>query len=93
MTYRTLTEVWHRPGEIFPSQGKYVVKLLERFGMVDSKIVSTLMELKFKKLFGNPIRPMMENPTKYRQLMGALMFLVKSRPVVCFEISLGHNQP
>ena len=28
-------EVWQRPGEIFLSQGKYIVKLLERFSMVD----------------------------------------------------------
>lgn len=26
-------EVWQRPSEIFLSQGKYVAKLLERFGM------------------------------------------------------------
>ena len=34
-------EVWQRPGEIFLSQGKYVVKLLARFGMVDCKSMST----------------------------------------------------
>ena len=32
-------------GEIFLSQGKYIVKLLERFGMVDCNSVSTPMEL------------------------------------------------
>jgi len=30
-------EVWQKPSEIFLSQGKYVVKILERFGMVDCK--------------------------------------------------------
>ena len=45
--------VWQRPGEILLSQGKDVVKLLEIFGMVDCKSVSTPMELNFKKLCGN----------------------------------------
>eukprot|EP00253_Pinus_taeda_P012149 PITA_12149 len=30
-------DVWQKPGEIFLSQGKYVVKILERFGKVDCK--------------------------------------------------------
>ena len=32
MHYFLCLEVWQRPGEIFLSQGKYVVKLLERVG-------------------------------------------------------------
>ena len=41
MHYFLGLEVWQRPGEIFLSQGKYIVKLLERFGMVDCKSVLT----------------------------------------------------
>ena len=80
-------EVWQRPGEIFLSQGKYVVKLLERFGMVDCKSVSTPMEVNFKKLCGNAAGPVLANPTKYRQLVAALMFLVNSHPDVCFAVN------
>jgi hypothetical protein len=80
-------EVWQRPGEIFLSQGKYVVKLLERFGMVHCKSVSTPMELNFKKLSGNAVGPVLENPTEYQQLVGALMFLVNSCPDVCFVVN------
>ena len=58
-------QVWQGPGEIFLSQGKYVLKPLERFGVVDCKSVSTPMELNFKKLSGNAIGPMLENPTQY----------------------------
>eukprot|EP00253_Pinus_taeda_P002189 PITA_02189 len=32
-------EVWQKPGEIFLSQGKYVVKILEIFGMMDCSVV------------------------------------------------------
>ena len=77
-------EVWQRPGEIFLSQGKYVVKLLERFGMVDCKYVSTPMELNFKKLSGNAAGLVLANPIEYRQLVGAPMFLLNSRSDVCF---------
>ena len=41
-------EVWQKPGEIFLSQGKYVVKVLERFGMMGCKFVTTLRILTFR---------------------------------------------
>ena len=80
MHYFLGLEVWQRPGEIFLSQGKYIVKLLERFVMVDCKSVSTPIELNFKKLSGSAAGPVLANPTEYCQLVGALMFLAKSRP-------------
>ena len=46
MHYFLGLEVWQKPGEIFLSQGKYIVKLLEIFGMVDCKSVTNLMEMK-----------------------------------------------
>eukprot|EP00253_Pinus_taeda_P025191 PITA_25191 len=87
MHYFLGLEVWQNPGEIFLSQGKYVVKILERFGMVDCKPVATLMELDFKKLSGSATGPVLRNATEYRQLVGALMFLVNSRPDICFAVN------
>ena len=55
--------------------------------MVDYKSVSTPMELNFKKLCGSVVGPELGNLTKYRQLVGALMFLVNSRPNVCFAVN------
>ena len=63
------------------------MKLLERFGMVDCKSVSTLMEINFKKLSGSAIGRVLENPTEYRQLVGALIFLVNTRPNICFAVN------
>eukprot|EP00253_Pinus_taeda_P004198 PITA_04198 len=80
-------EVWQKPGEIFLSQGKYVVKILERFGMVDCKPVTTPMELDFKKLSRSAAGPVLQNATEYRQLIGALMFLVNSRMDICFAVN------
>ncbi len=48
MHYFLGLEVWKRPGGIFLSQEKYVVKLLERFGMVNVKSMTTPMEANFK---------------------------------------------
>ena len=85
MHYFLGLEVWQRPGEIFLSQGKYIGKILERFGMVDCKSVSTPMELNFKKLSSSVVGPVLSNPTEYRQLVGASMFLVNTRPDICFK--------
>ena len=87
MHYFLGLEVWQRPGEILLSQGKYIVKHLERFGMVDYKFVSTSMELNFKKLSGSVAGLVLANPTEYLQLVGALMFLVNTRPNVCFVVN------
>ena len=87
MHYFLGLEVWQKPGEIFLSQGKYIVKLLERCGMVDCKFVSTSMECNFKKLCGSAAGPRLANPSEYHQLVGALMFLVNSRLDICFAVN------
>ena len=61
------------------------MKLLERFSMVDCKSVSTPREL--KKLSGSAVGPVLSNPTEYRQLVGALVFLVNTRPYICFVVN------
>ena len=63
------------------------MKLLKRFGMVDHKSVSTPMELNFKKLSGSAGGPVLANRTEYHQLIGALMFLVNTRPGICFAVN------
>jgi len=63
-----------------------VVKILERFGMVDWKPVTTSMELDFKKLSSNATGLVLRNATKYCQLIKALMFLVNSHLDICFAV-------
>eukprot|EP00253_Pinus_taeda_P003483 PITA_03483 len=87
MHYFLGLEVWQKPGEIFLSQGKYVVKILERFGMVDCKPVTTPMELDFNKLSGSAAGHVLQNVSEYRQLVKALMFLVNSCPDICFAVN------
>ena len=87
MHYFLGLEIWQKPREIFLSQGKYAVKILERFGMVDCKPVTTPMELDFKKLSGSVVGPVLRNATEYQQLVGALIFLVNSCPDICFAVN------
>jgi len=63
------------------------VKLLERCGMVDCKSIATPMELNFKKLCGSVSRARLANHSEYRQLVGALMFLVNFHPDICFSVN------
>eukprot|EP00253_Pinus_taeda_P017331 PITA_17331 len=87
MHYFLGLEVWQRPGEIFFSQVKYVVKLLERFGMIECKSLATPTEMNFKKLCGEAARLDMANPSEYRELIGALMFLVNTCPYICYAVN------
>eukprot|EP00253_Pinus_taeda_P001473 PITA_01473 len=87
MHYFLGLEVWQNPREISLSQGKYVVNILERFGMVYCKPVTTPMELDFKKLSSSATGPILQNASEYHQLIGALMFLVNSRLDICFAVN------
>ena len=63
------------------------MKILETFGMVDCKPVTTSMELNFKNLCGNATGPELGNDFEYRQLIGALMFLVNTHTDICFPVN------
>eukprot|EP00253_Pinus_taeda_P002285 PITA_02285 len=86
MHYFLGLEVWKKSGNIFFSQVKYVVKLLEIFGMVECKSLPTPMEMNFKKLCGEVVGPDLASPSEYRQLVGPLMFLVNTHHDICFEV-------
>ena len=50
MHYFLGLEVWRKSGEIMLTQGKYVVEILKRFGMMDCKSMSTSMTTNSKLL-------------------------------------------
>ena len=50
MHYFLGLEVWQFLDEIFLNQGKYTVEILKRFGMLDCKIINTLMLTNLKLL-------------------------------------------
>jgi hypothetical protein len=73
MHYFLGLEVWKRQDEIFMAQGKYIVYLLKRFGMMDCKSMSTLMITNLRKLHDSDTGSDLVDPTMYRQLIRSLM--------------------
>ena len=71
----------------FPLSRKYILKLLEKCGIMEWNSVSTPMDINFKKLFGSDVGPELANPSEYRQLVGALIFLVNSQSDICFVVN------
>jgi hypothetical protein len=85
MHYFLGLEVWQRSNEIFLSQGKYIVEILQRFRMMDCKSMTTPMTINLKLLsdeFSDLVDPMM-----YRQLIGSLMYVVNTRLDICFAMN------
>eukprot|EP00253_Pinus_taeda_P032310 PITA_32310 len=75
MHYYSALKVWQEPDEIYLGQGKYVIKMLKKFDMMDCKPI-TPMITNLKRLRNYESSPM--DPTKYRQLIGSLMYLVNT---------------
>jgi hypothetical protein len=53
MHYFLGLEVWQRSDEIFLSQGKYIVEILKKFGMMDCKSMTTPMTINLNLLSDN----------------------------------------
>ena len=78
-------EVWQELGHIFLGQGKYAIDILRRFLMEDCRPMSMPMVTNWKKL--RAYEGELVDPTLYRQLIGSLMYLVNSRPDLCFAVN------
>ena len=85
MHYFLGLEVWQEPGHIFLGQGKYAIDILKRFQMEDCRPMVTPMITNWKKL--NASESELVDPTLYRQLIGSLMYLVNTRPDICFAVN------
>ncbi|GKV37454.1 hypothetical protein SLEP1_g45485 [Rubroshorea leprosula] len=66
------------------SQVKYASDLVSKASLTDSKIVSTPLELNVKltTLDGSPLA----DPTRYRQLVGSLIYLTMTRPDITYAV-------
>eukprot|EP00253_Pinus_taeda_P008579 PITA_08579 len=79
-------EVTQHPKSIFLSQKKYIGDLLNRFGMTECNPLSTPMEqnLKLTSIEGKEF----EDATKYRQLVGSLIYLTTTRRDISFAVGI-----
>jgi hypothetical protein len=85
MHYFLGLEVWQSPKRIFLNQGKYTVKILKRFDMLEFKSMNTPMEAKLKLLVDTSSD--LIDATLYRQIIGSLMYLTNTRLDICFAVN------
>jgi hypothetical protein len=79
-------EVWKKHGEVFLGQGKYIVKILQNFGMMDCKSMATPMVIDLRKLRDNDFD--LVDSSLYRSLIGSLMYLVNTKPDICPDVNM-----
>ena len=79
-------EFEHKVKKITMSQTKYITKILDRFGMLESKPKYTPSEM---KLIVTDSCPLNENELRlYRQIVGALIYvMVATRPDISFIVT------
>jgi hypothetical protein len=79
-------EVIRNPRYIFISQTKYIGEFLNKFGMAECNPISTPMEhnLKLTSKEDNEF----EDATKYRQLVGSLIYLTTTGPNISFVVEI-----
>jgi hypothetical protein len=82
MHYFLGLDVWQSPERIFLNQVKYAVEILKRFDMLECKSMNTPMEMKLKLLVDTSSE--LIDVTLYRQIIGSLMYLMNTRPDICF---------
>jgi hypothetical protein len=78
MHYFLGMEVWQEDGKIFLGQGKYAVDILRRFQIKDCIPMSTPMVTNWKNISASESK--LVDATRYRHLIGSLMYLVNTRP-------------
>jgi hypothetical protein len=85
MHYYLGLEVWQKLGEVFLGQERYAVKILQKSRMMDCKSMDTPMTTDIRKVRDSDSDPI--DPSLYRQLIGSLMYLVNTRPDICFVVN------
>ena len=85
MQYFLAMEVRREDEEIFVSQGKYANTILKKFHMESRKPMETPLVGNWRKeddTSGDVVAS-----TIYQQLVGSLMYLVNTRPDLCFAVN------
>jgi hypothetical protein len=85
MHYFLGIEVWQSPEKIFLNQGKYAVEIMNRFDMLEFKAMNTPMEIKLKLLVDTSLE--LVDVMLYRQIIGLLMYLMNTKPYICFVMN------
>ena len=84
MGYFLGMKVWQSEKGIFLGQGKYVVEILKKFGMLDCKEIAKPMESNLKLVSDASSKSV--DATLYHQMIGSLMYLTNMKPDICFVV-------
>ncbi|GKB32295.1 retrovirus-related pol polyprotein from transposon TNT 1-94 [Tanacetum coccineum] len=71
---------------IFFNQSKYVKEMLKKFGLEDAKPIKTSMSSETKLTRDEEGEPI--DDTKYRGMIGSLLYLTTSRPDIMFSVCI-----
>ena len=85
MHYFLRMEVWQNVDRISLGQGKYVVDILKRFGMMECKAMTTPMALNLKLLSAASSESI--DAKMYHQMIYFLMYLTNTRPNIYFAVN------
>eukprot|EP00253_Pinus_taeda_P030194 PITA_30194 len=85
MHYFLGMEVCYKDGEVFVSQGKYSNEILKQFHMEKCQPMQTPLASNWRK--EDATSGEVVAATVYRQLVGSLMYLVNTRPDLCFAVN------
>ncbi|GKE92957.1 retrovirus-related pol polyprotein from transposon TNT 1-94 [Tanacetum coccineum] len=72
--------------DIFFDQSKYIKEMLKKFGLEDSKPMKTPMSSNAKLMKDEECESV--GSTKYRGMIGSLLYLTASRPDIMFGVCL-----
>ena len=78
-------EIWQREGELFVSQGRYAREILEKFHMQGCTPIDIPLPSGWRK--EDATLAEVVDATIYRQLVGSLMYLVNTRPDICYAVN------
>jgi hypothetical protein len=86
LPYYLGVEVFQHPNQIFLSQTKYSIELLNKFGMEDCKHSLTPMEHKLKHSKFEGVE--LVNSTRYRKLVGSLIYLTNTKLDLTYLVTI-----
>nr|GEV85384.1 hypothetical protein [Tanacetum cinerariifolium] len=78
ITFFLSLQVKQPPSGIFINQSNYVNEILKKYGLNTCDIIGTLIDIKNKLNLNQIVTPI--DATKYRSMIGALMYLTSRRP-------------
>ena len=77
-------EVARTPRGLFLCQRKYALEIIDECGLLGSKPVEFPMETNHKLALADG--PLLTDPTRYRRLIGRLIYLTITRPELCYAV-------